>query len=40
MASEIAGFGGLIIFLKIMLSELIVKCAIGFGRFLRIMKDQ
>ncbi len=33
MANEIAGFGHLNVFLKVMLSELIVKIVIGFSRF-------
>jgi hypothetical protein len=40
MANEIAGFGGLIFFFLVILSELGVKCVIGFGRFMRILKDR
>jgi hypothetical protein len=38
MANEIAGFGGLNFFKKIILSELIIKCVIEFDRFLRIFR--
>jgi hypothetical protein len=40
MANEIVRFGGLVFVLKIILSELIIKCVIGFGRFVKIPKDQ
>jgi len=41
MANEIAGFGSLnFIYLVNILSELIVRCVIGFGKFARISKDQ
>ncbi len=33
MANEIAGFGDLNFFFKVLLSELIVKIVIGFSRF-------
>jgi hypothetical protein len=36
IANEIVGFSEFECFLKIILSELIVKCVIGFGRFVRI----
>jgi hypothetical protein len=39
MANEIAGFGGLNLFLVI-LSETVIKFIIGFGRFTRILEDQ
>jgi hypothetical protein len=39
MAKEIAGCGGLNLFLVI-LSETVIKFLIGFGRFTRILKDQ
>jgi hypothetical protein len=40
MANEIAGFGGLNLFLVI-LSETVIKfIIIGFGRFTRILEDQ
>jgi len=39
MANEIAGFGGLNLFLVI-LSERVIKFLIAFGRFTRILKNQ
>jgi len=39
MANEIAGFGGLNLFLVI-LSNIVIKFIIGFGRFTRILEDQ
>ncbi len=42
MANEIARLGGLILFYflnLVILNELIVKYIIGFGRFMRILKD-
>jgi hypothetical protein len=36
MANEIVGFSEFDFFLKIILSELIVRCVIGFGSFVRI----
>ncbi len=40
MDNEIAGFCGLNFFYLIILSELIIKCVIGIGRFVRILEDQ
>jgi hypothetical protein len=41
MTNEIAGFGGGLIFLKIIiLSELIGKCVLRFGRLVRNLKNQ
>jgi hypothetical protein len=41
MANEIAGFGDLILFyfFFVVLSELIVKCVIGFRRFVRMLEN-
>jgi hypothetical protein len=39
MANEIAGFGGLNLFLVI-LSNTVIKFIIGFGRFTRILEDK
>ncbi len=39
MVNDIVGFGGFNYFL-IILNELIVKCVIGFGRFVRVLKHQ
>ncbi len=39
MANEIVRFGDLIFVLKFILSELIIKCVIKFGRFVKILKD-
>jgi hypothetical protein len=39
MGNEIVGFGGLNFFL-IIVNELIVKCLIRFGAFVRVLKDQ
>jgi len=45
VTNEIAGFGGLSLFIYLfiifwLLSELKIKCVIGFGRFVRILEDQ
>jgi hypothetical protein len=40
MANEIVGFDDLIFVLNVVLSELIIKCVIEFGRFAKILKDQ
>jgi hypothetical protein len=40
MPNEIAGFGGLSFFFLVILSELIVKCVTGFGRFVNILENQ
>lgn len=40
MANQIVRFGDLIFVLKVILSELIIKCVIEFGRFVKILKDQ
>jgi hypothetical protein len=39
-ANEIAGFGGLNYYFLVILSELAIKCVIGFGKFVRISKEQ
>jgi hypothetical protein len=39
MVNDIAGLGGLI-FLSVILRKIIDKFAIGFGKFMRILKDQ
>jgi hypothetical protein len=38
MANEIVRFSEFECFLKMILSELIIKCVIGFGRFVRILR--
>ncbi len=40
MANEIAGFGDLKFYLLVILSDLTIKCVIGFDRLVRILKDQ
>jgi hypothetical protein len=40
MANEIVGFDDLIFVLHVVLSELIIKCVIEFGRLVKILKDQ
>jgi hypothetical protein len=39
MPNEIVGFGDLIFFFGIILSEVITKCVKGFGEFVRILED-
>jgi hypothetical protein len=40
MANEIAKFGNMMMMIILIIkSELIIKCAIGFGRFVKILKD-
>jgi hypothetical protein len=39
MANEIVGSGGVKLFSLGTLSELIVKCVIGFGRLMRILEN-
>jgi hypothetical protein len=40
MANEIAGFGGLNLFIFVISSDLIIRYIIGLGRFVRILEDQ
>jgi hypothetical protein len=40
MPNEIAGFGWFQFFFLVILSELIVKCVIRFGRFVNILENQ
>jgi hypothetical protein len=40
MANEIVRFGNMMIIINLIIkSELIIKCIIGFGRFVKILKD-
>jgi len=40
MANEIAGFGGLNLFIFVISSDLIIRYIIRLGRFMRILEDQ